>query len=131
LINSTKDVPRMASISPSEAQALLFDASKRGDLLRVEEAISLGADVGARNRHRSTPLHFAAYAGANGLVDFLIARGADVFARNDDDAMPIYYSQALGHDAVTEKLEQAMRERGRTFSEKVQTQNRRRNPVIR
>ena len=45
----------------------------------VELAIELGGDPNAVDERGETPLHGAAYRGANSIVDLLVAHGADTF----------------------------------------------------
>ncbi len=48
-------------------------------LASVELALELGGDPNAVDERGETPLHGAAYRGANSIVDLLVAHGADTF----------------------------------------------------
>ncbi len=49
----------------------------------VEFALELGGDPNAIDERGETPLHGAAYRGANAIVDLLVAHGADTFAQEN------------------------------------------------
>jgi ankyrin repeat protein len=56
----------------AEWQTALHAAADRGDAALARRLVALGADVGARDRHRrATPLEWARKAGRSELVDLL------------------------------------------------------------
>lgn len=62
-----------------------------------------GADVNAKNRRNSTPLHWAIHDEAK--VRLLLSRGAAVNARNVEGHTPLYLATGLGNgNAVTQLL---------------------------
>ena len=64
-----------------EAVRALLKAATEGNIEGTKQLIADGADVNAKNRDGTTPLHTAAARGHKELVELLIANGADVNAR--------------------------------------------------
>jgi len=60
----------------------LIMASDYGDVKRIKEFIDSGADVNARDKRGSTPLHYAVYYGNFEPTKYLIEHKADVNARD-------------------------------------------------
>jgi len=58
------------------------EAARTGNIEAVKQAIAAGADVNAKNKLGSTPLHEAAVIGHKEIAELLIAKGADVNAKN-------------------------------------------------
>ena len=68
----------------------LRDATEEGSALEaVKLAVELGNDVNAANTTGLTPLHGAAYAGANSIIEFLAQRGANVNAKDKFGQTPL------------------------------------------
>jgi hypothetical protein len=61
----------------------LHDATKSGDLNRVQQLANEGANLDATLQRGETPLIVAALEGHTEVIEFLIARGAIAQARND------------------------------------------------
>tara|TARA_B100000609_G_scaffold122535_1_gene97561 strand:- start:109 stop:390 length:282 start_codon:yes stop_codon:yes gene_type:complete len=55
----------------------------------VELLIAKGADVNAKGKGETTPLHTAARTGRKEVVELLIAKGTDFNAKNDDGHTPL------------------------------------------
>jgi ankyrin repeat protein len=55
-----------------------YAAIRTNDLTRLDALVRNGADVNARDRHRETPLMYAAYTGSLEAMRFLIGQSADV-----------------------------------------------------
>ena len=71
---------------PSEVDIALIDATEKGNIEAVKQAIADGADVNAKNdEHGMIPLHYAALDGHKEIVELLIANGADVNAKKVSD----------------------------------------------
>ncbi len=79
----------------------------RGDVPNARLALERGADVDALDdRHRGTPLAWAARRGHGEMVRFLLARGADPeLPRGLPPATPLARARAAGHEAVAAELE--------------------------
>jgi ankyrin repeat protein len=56
----------------------------------VRHLIELGVDVNAQDRHRWTPLHYAARTKNPAVVKLLIEAGADVNAKDDEEITPLH-----------------------------------------
>jgi len=54
----------------------------------VKMLVALGNDINARNDRGETPLHGAAYRGANSVVEFLVKNGAKTDARSEQGWTP-------------------------------------------
>ena len=70
----------------------------------VREAIRLGADVNAKDKFGSTPLHYAALIGQARTVELLISKGADVNAKDDYDWTPLHRAALNGETETVELL---------------------------
>ena len=75
----------------------LFEAAKHGNAFQAKTALRNGADVAARDKDGSTPLHVAARALAAdhradpmATVAALIEAGADPGARDESGATPLH-----------------------------------------
>ena len=64
-------------------------ASEARALEAVELLVDLGEDVNVTNDRDETPLHGAAYRGANSIVQYLVDRGANLNAKDDQDLLPV------------------------------------------
>jgi len=64
-----------------------------------------GADVNAKNKDGTTPIHLASTKAHNeGIADLLIANGADVNAKDKDGLTPLAYAKKMRNGAVAEVL---------------------------
>jgi len=76
---------RKSDMSPAEEQRAI---------LAAEKLIARGADVNAATATGWTPMHAAAYIGAESIIEFLAANGADINAMTGCGQTPM--SLALG-----------------------------------
>jgi ankyrin repeat protein/mono/diheme cytochrome c family protein len=81
---------------------LLHHAAGFGSLDTMARLIEAGADVNARNRFRSTPLHWAAHDSAKTAL--LLARGAEVNAKQIEGRTPLFLAASMGANHQTVKL---------------------------
>ena len=65
-----------------------------GEIEIAEQLIKAGADVNAKNRDNSTPLHEAAFMGRDQFARILLKNGADVRARDENGETPLDRAQA-------------------------------------
>jgi ankyrin repeat protein len=80
----------------------LHHAAGYGPLANIELLIDKGADVNAKNRRGSTPLHWAIHDEAK--VRLLVSKGADVNARQQQGRTPLYLAAMLGDSVQTMRL---------------------------
>ncbi|HMG35902.1 MAG TPA: ankyrin repeat domain-containing protein [Blastocatellia bacterium] len=80
----------------------LHHAAGYGPLANVELLINKGADVHAKNRRRSTPLHWAIHDEAK--VRLLLSTGADVNARQAQGRTPLFLAAMLADGVSTIQL---------------------------
>jgi ankyrin repeat protein len=74
--------------------------------------IAKGADVNAKNRYGSTPLHRAAIQGHKEIVELLVTKGADVNAKSETYGTPL--DVAIKYKRT--ELADLLRKRGATNS---------------
>ena len=84
---------------------LLLQSVVEGNVKAVKQHLAVGADVNAKNRYGSTPLHRAAYAGHKEIAELLIAKGADVNAKNGGwGRTPLHVAAIKGQKEIAELL---------------------------
>jgi ankyrin repeat protein len=88
-----------------------FKSVKHGDTARVIEFLKHGADVNARDKYGSTPLHWATYYGHVEVVRLLLELGADPTVRNNDGKSPLDVARERGQDDVARIIEEFIRSR--------------------
>ena len=85
--------------------AEIHDTARDGDLARLRTLVTASPDlVSSRDNQGKTPLHWAAAAGHQDLVEFLIANRADVNARDSNGATPLHWAAANGFEDVAALL---------------------------
>ena len=82
----------------------LWDAAKNGDLAKLQEALSKGADVNGHDDKGITPLSWAAMAGQTEAAQLLIKKGAKINGKNRDGATPLHASAFFGQTEIVELL---------------------------
>jgi len=91
----------LVGCGPSEPPDIsIHEATERGDIEAVKQAIADGANVNAQNGGGPAPLHLAAHKGQKEITELLIDKGADVNARNNVGASPL----ALANGETAELL---------------------------
>ena len=88
---------QIPSYAAKDANALLTQSSKTGNLEGVCSAIISGADVNTSNKTLSTPLIHAAWNGYVGIADVLIRAGADVNWSNLRGNSALHFSYEREH----------------------------------
>ena len=84
------------------SNTLLHHAAGFGSLETMTRLIDAGADVNAKNRFRSTPLHWAVHDSAK--VSLLLTRGADVNAKQIEGRTPLFMAASMGATRQTVTL---------------------------
>ncbi len=82
----------------------LHGAAEVGDVNKVQQLLSEGADVNAIDRAGFTPLFYAAHKGYKDVAELLIAGGANVNAKDAYDNTPLHYAAMAGHYEVCNLL---------------------------
>ena len=80
----------------------LHHAAGYGPLANVELLLSKGADVNAKNRRASTPLHWAIHDEAK--VRLLLSKGARVNSKQAQGRTPLFLAAMLGDSVATIRL---------------------------
>jgi hypothetical protein len=103
------DIERQIAANPEAVQGMdgggstpLHHAAGYGPLANVELLINKGADVNAKNRRRSTPLHWAIHDEAK--VRLLLSKGAEVNTRQAQGRTPLFLAAMLGDSVPTMRL---------------------------
>jgi ankyrin repeat protein len=122
--------PLMTAAGVGWAEGFTFEYSPEQTLDLVKLLLDKGAKVNDANDHGITPLHGAAYKGANAVVQLLVDRGADLAAldKGEDygfgassvrmtplnwaEGVPIGMSSAIAHDDTVALLATMMAARG-------------------
>ena len=83
----------------------IHDAVMNGNIDEVQWQLDAGVDVNEESSKGLTPLHYAASAGHNDIVELLIERGANVNATDSGKgATPLDYAHWKGQMEVVEVL---------------------------
>ena len=129
---STTDhtTPLMVAAGVGWADGFTFEYSADETVELVKLLLDKGASINAANDHGITPLHGAAYKGANKVMQLLVDRGADLAAKdkgedygfgvssvrmtplNWAEGVPIGMSSAIYHDDTVTLMTKLMQERG-------------------
>jgi ankyrin repeat protein len=122
--------PLMVAAGVGWADGLIREYSEDQTVELVKLLLDLGSDVNTANDHGITPLHGAAFKGANKAVQLLVDRGAklDALDHGEDfgfgasstkmtplnwaEGVPIGMSSAIFHDETVALLTRLMTERG-------------------
>jgi len=98
--------PLILSLSKDEGQAnkMLLKAVKNFDVKKVEEALSAGADINAKNVYGRTALHIASYHDRKDIAELLIKYGADVNAKDNDGWTALIYASIYNSKDITKLL---------------------------
>ena len=82
----------------------LIQASKKGDLDKIQRLLSEGIDINSRNKDGATILMRASYDGCLQVVKALLEKNADVNAHNKDGWTGLMLASAMGHADVVHAL---------------------------
>jgi ankyrin repeat protein len=104
-----REIERQIAASPEAVQGKddgdstpLHHAAGYGPLANVELLIDKGADVNAKNRRASTPLHWAIHDEAK--VRLLLSKGANVNSKQVQGRTPLFLAAMLGDSVPTIRL---------------------------
>ncbi len=82
----------------------LITAAKNGDIDRVKELITIGADVDARNNLGRTALHETAWYKYIKIAKILIEKGADVDAKDNREWTALHWATVKGNVEIVKIL---------------------------
>jgi ankyrin repeat protein len=82
----------------------LFEASEENNLAEVCRLLKAGADVNAKGRGDSTPLHEASYKGHVQVFKELLEHGADIDAKTNGSSTPLHFACANENVTVVNEL---------------------------
>ena len=94
----------LVGCGPSASERALLEASRKGNIEAVKQHLAAGADVNAKVKTGSTPLHFAAGYGRKEIVELLIAEGADVNAKKNSGRTPLDHAITGKHPETADLL---------------------------
>lgn len=77
--------------------ARLYQAIAQNDFQSLQQAVQMGALINANDHFGHSPLHYAAYKGNEGFVDFLLRNGGNPNARSKHLSTPLH-SAAWGRN---------------------------------
>ena len=80
-----------------QRNALLYQAIAQNDFQALQQAVKMGALINANDHFGHSPLHYAAYKGNEGFVDFLLRNGGDPNTRSKHLSTPLH-SAAWGRN---------------------------------
>ena len=81
----------------------IHDAATVGNIEAVKQHLAAGVDVDVKDRHGTTPLHWAA-AGHKEIAELLIAKGADVNAKDKDGETPLDATYVFNKTEIADLL---------------------------
>ena len=82
----------------------LLEASREGNVEKVQELINNGANPNAHDKHRWTALHLASLNGHDEIVKLLLEKGAKINAKNKYDETALHNASYNGHDKTVRLL---------------------------
>jgi ankyrin repeat protein len=94
--------PKVVKGQDEGGSTALHHAAGYGPIGNLQSLINKGADVNAKNRRNSTPLHWAIHDEAK--VRLLLSKGANVNAKQVQGRTPLYLAAMLGNSIPTMRL---------------------------
>ena len=79
-------------------------AEEKYALEAAKLTVELGADINAVDENGYTPLHGAAYVGANSIIQFLADKGANLDARDKFKQTPLSIAEGLVGEGIAEGI---------------------------
>ena len=81
-----------------------FNATRKGDLNKIEKLLLQGADIDLKNAMGWTALNYAALKGHTEIVQLLLSKGASVDLQNNDGNTALIYAAYKGHTDIVHLL---------------------------
>jgi len=82
----------------------LHQAAVSGDINRVKELLTKGADINLKNRQGWTPLHAAVWNQKQDIAKLLIEKGADVNVKDRSNRTALQFAADTGQKEIVELL---------------------------
>ncbi len=82
----------------------LMKAAMKGDMAKVEAAVSSGADVNFSNNKQMTPLLNASHMGHEAVIKYLVENGADVNVKDAKGRSALTHAAHKGNTGLIEYL---------------------------
>jgi hypothetical protein len=82
----------------------ILDAIDEGNIEAVKQHLAAGADVNAKARDATTPLHLAALKGQKEIAELLIAEDANVNAKGTGGRTPLNTAIIFGRKEIEDLL---------------------------
>ena len=82
----------------------ILDAIDEGNIEAVKQHLAAGADVNAKARDATTPLHLAALKGQKEIAELLIAEDANVNAKGTGGRTPLNTAIIFGRKEIADLL---------------------------
>lgn len=89
---------------PTGVSADLLKAAAAGDLNRIQELLTKGADIDARGKNGRTSLMLASMKGNTETVKLLLKKGSDINAKNDHGLTALNYAANKNQASVMRLL---------------------------
>ena len=87
----------------------MLHVSAQGDQpISLAYFLSIGLDINSQDTRLSTPLHWAAFAGADLALSFIIAKGADVNIQDIKGLTPLHLAVKSSEEIRTTRLIRAL-----------------------
>jgi ankyrin repeat protein len=94
----------LAAGLPEGLDYSLYSPDEDKILAAVKMLVEMGADVNAANEIGETPLHGAAYVGADKVIQYLVEKGANVNAENKYGQTPLSIAEQTTTPRLTDRF---------------------------
>lgn len=99
-----------ATSEDAQGRTSLHLAVMLGSFRDTQVALSMGANINARDKYGWTPLHYAASTGSNDLAKYLLKMGAAVNVKNNEGKTPLMIAEEKGYSYIVTILKRASRD---------------------
>ncbi len=107
MVNTTK----LTQMQQKELNNKLIDAAKNGDIGKVKESITNGANVDARDENGKTALYWAARRGQIDVAKVLIAKGVNVNVKDKNNETAVEIAIRCGYHQIAELIDDSIKHR--------------------
>jgi ankyrin repeat protein len=96
-ISSLDEPPRIVMIGPSQVKQQLLDATKKGDVRGIKNALRQGPSVNSRDELGETPLHIVSRSGNLELMKLFLDADANPNLQDNEGWTPLIAVSREGH----------------------------------